>query len=104
MKIKIADSFFTRLKGLMFKKSMEDDEALVLLDTPRVHTSFMKFSIGIHYLDEKFDIIEYERLEPWKVGKKVKGARHIIETSERIRPDSDLVKEIIKELEAKYSG
>ncbi len=81
MKLKIADNFLKRFKGLMFKDGLDDDQALLFTNTSRIHTSFMKFPIAVHYLDENFHTIDYEIINPWKIGKKVEGARHVVETN-----------------------
>lgn len=80
----VANNFFKRLKGLMFKESIDENYALLFINTNRIHTSFMKFPIAVHYLDENFKTIDYEIIEPWKIGKKVEGAKHVIETSPTI--------------------
>ncbi len=79
-KILIADTFWKRFKGLM-NRNKKDDEVMLLFNCSRVHTFFMKFIICVIYLDENFHIIEHEIIAPWHIGKKVKGARHVIEIS-----------------------
>ena len=39
----VADNFFRRLKGLMFRKSINKEEALVFYHTPSIHTFYMNF-------------------------------------------------------------
>lgn len=78
---KIAGTFWTRFKGLMFKDSLAEDQGILFLNCSRVHTFFMKFDICVIYLDKEFNIIFHEVLRPGKLGSKVKGTKHLIETS-----------------------
>jgi uncharacterized protein len=82
-KLEEADSFGKRLKGLMFKKSMPENYALHLTPCRSIHTFFMKFPIDVLYLDNEKTIVGIEeKLQPGKIGKKVKGARTVIELPE----------------------
>jgi len=54
---KIASSFFSRLRGLMFKKSLNEQNALIFINAPSIHTFFMRFPIDILFLDKGMRII-----------------------------------------------
>lgn len=47
-----ATTFFTRLRGLMFRKTFGDADALYLSPCTSIHTYFMKFPIDILCLDD----------------------------------------------------
>lgn len=67
-KAKKADNFFLRLIGLMFRKNMADDEALIFYYTPSIHTFFMRMSIDVVFLGKNMQVIRIvESLRPWKV-------------------------------------
>ena len=67
-KAEVADGFFARLKGLMFRECMSRDEALVFYNSPSIHTFFMKFPIDIVFLDRDMRVIRIVRnFDPWKV-------------------------------------
>jgi len=67
-KTSISDNFFLRLKGLMFKESMSEEEALVFYHTPSIHTFFMRFPIEVVFLNKKMQVIEiYQELKPRKI-------------------------------------
>ena len=78
-KVQVADSFFTRLKGLMGKKHLEEGEGLLLLHCPAIHCFFMKITIYAVYLSEDMTVLATETLTPWKIGRHVKHARHVLE-------------------------
>ncbi|WP_435317719.1 DUF192 domain-containing protein [Haloarchaeobius sp. TZWSO28] len=66
--VEIADTMLSRAKGLMFRRSIPDDYALVFqFDEPRprdVHMVFVPFPIDVLWLvgDE---VVHKKRLRPW---------------------------------------
>ena len=48
----LADNFFSRLKGLMFKSGLKKGEGLLIKQCKQVHTFFMKFDIDVVFLDK----------------------------------------------------
>ena len=56
IKIKIADKFFSRLLGLMFKKNLESNHGLLIVPCNSIHMLFMRFSIDAVYVDKNFVI------------------------------------------------
>lgn len=78
-KIKVANSFSTRLKGLMFLKNLEDSEGLLLENCNSIHTFFMRFTIDVAYLDKNYMVIGKETIKPWKVGKILIKTKHVFE-------------------------
>lgn len=82
--LKFADTFFSRFKGLMFKKKL--DYVLVLkpahMKSKRasaIHTCFMRIAIDIVFLDENKEVFEIATLKPWKFHSPKKGASYILE-------------------------
>lgn len=57
-----------------------DHEGLLLRNCAQVHTCFMKFEICILFLNEKDEVLDHQRLQPWGVSKRVRGTKHILET------------------------
>ena len=51
--VKVADNFFSRSVGLLSKKSISDNEALVIKPCCSIHTFFMKFPIDVIFVDNK---------------------------------------------------
>ncbi len=79
MQIEIATSFIRRLRGLMFQKNIRVNYGLLFPNSNRVHSCFMLDEITVVYLDENFNVLDLEILKPWKLGKKVKNTKHILE-------------------------
>lgn len=77
----IADRFFSRLKGLMGKNTMEDDEGLLIRPCNSIHTFFMKFNLDIAFIDKNFMVLEiYRDLAPNKLSKIYKKSKFVIES------------------------
>ena len=77
--VPVARTYFSRLRGLMGKASLGEEEGLFLAECSRVHCCFMRFPIDVLYVVCDLRGIEVETLEPWQLGKRVKGARHVLE-------------------------
>lgn len=78
--IKLADSFFTRLKGLMFRKDQLVEEGLWIFPCNSIHMCFMKFSIDAVFLNKEGHIVKMvEDLKPWRFIKPIKDAYSVIE-------------------------
>ena len=66
LKILIANSFFTRLAGLMFRKELPKGTGLLLTSCNSVHMCFMCFAIDVVYIDKEYNIIKVvKNLKPW---------------------------------------
>ena len=66
LKIEIADSFFTRLAGLMFRKKLPQGMGLLLAPCNSVHMCFMRFPIDVIYIDREYHILKVVKgLKPW---------------------------------------
>lgn len=50
--VKVADSFFSRLLGLMGKKEMNDTQALLITKCNSIHTFFMRFNMDAVFVDK----------------------------------------------------
>ena len=66
IKIKIADNYFKRLIGLMFKRDIDYGLLIILKYGSGIHTCFMFFTIDVYFLDENRIVIEKVRLKPWR--------------------------------------
>ena len=66
--IKTADTFKTRLMGLMGKKRLPKENGLFLEHCGSIHCFFMKFPIDVIYMDENRKVVFIETVKPWKTG------------------------------------
>lgn len=66
LQVLIADSFFTRFAGLMFRKNLPAATGLFLAPCNSVHMCFMRFAIDVVYMDKEYNIIKVvKNLSPW---------------------------------------
>ncbi len=54
---KMADTFFTRLVGLLNRNSLKKGEALILAPSNCIHSLFMRFTIDVIFLDKTGKVI-----------------------------------------------
>jgi uncharacterized membrane protein (UPF0127 family) len=76
----IAKTFIERLIGLMGKRAIDSDYALVIRPCNQVHMMFMRFTLDVVYLDRAGVVIDIDRsLNPWSFGKRRSKAKEVIE-------------------------
>ncbi len=68
-KARIANTFWLRFKGLMFRKDMDEEEALIFYHTPSIHMFFMRFPIDVIFLDKEMCVVKVcPDLKPWRLA------------------------------------
>ncbi|MGG2025710.1 DUF192 domain-containing protein [Gottfriedia sp. S16(2024)] len=78
--IKKADTFATRLKGLMFRKKPLDQEGLWIIPCNSIHMCFMNFPIDVVFLNKNKQIVKLiNNLQPWKFVAPVTDAYSVLE-------------------------
>ena len=81
--VEFARNMFTQALGLMFRKSIPHDFALIFtLKKPKtvdVHMLCMRFPIDAIFLDNQKKIIGTASLTPWVGRKHMKGVQYLIE-------------------------
>lgn len=80
LKVVYADSFTSRLKGLMFRTKPLVNEALIIKPCNSIHMFFMFFAIDVVFINDEHRIIKtVTHLKPWRIVWPVKGATAAIE-------------------------
>ncbi len=75
-----ANTFFSRFRGLMFRKSIADDYALHITPCNQIHMLNMKFAIDVVYLNNSGEVIKIDvNIQPGKICKSVRDAGSVIE-------------------------
>jgi len=78
--IKIADSFFKRLMGLLNRDKLESDEGLLLKKCKQIHTFGMKFNIDAIFLNKEGEIVYIEfNMGAGKISKCIKNSCQVLE-------------------------
>ncbi|EEG78726.1 DUF192 domain-containing protein, partial [Dethiobacter alkaliphilus] len=76
-----ADTFFKRLRGLMFSRTFPGDiDALMLSPCNAVHTFFMRYSLDVLFLDSNMKVLHIiYGMKPGKLSPVIKDARYVVE-------------------------
>jgi uncharacterized protein len=75
----IADSFATRLRGLLGRRSLDPDEGLLIRPAGSVHMLFMRFAIDVVFLDAELRVRKVVAgLRPWRMAG-CRGAKAALE-------------------------
>ncbi len=90
-KVRAATSFFSRLRGLMFKKSLRAGEGILLVPCRAVHTCFMRFPVDVAFLSREGVVLRvFREARPWRATTVVRGAWAALELSAGTMRDSAL--------------
>ena len=78
--LRIADTFFTRFKGLMGTKELNEGEGLLIMPCNGIHMFWMTYSLDIIFLDRDYRVVYLiEGIKPWKVSPVVKKSTMVLE-------------------------
>jgi uncharacterized membrane protein (UPF0127 family) len=65
---RLADTPISRIKGLLGRRGLDDDEGM-LLGTWAIHTTFMRFPIDLVFLDRNYVVLRTVKgLKPWRAA------------------------------------
>ncbi|MFH1191188.1 MAG: DUF192 domain-containing protein [Candidatus Omnitrophota bacterium] len=83
-KVKLANTFWSRLVGLLNRSSLEKGEALVLKPSYAIHTLFMRFSIDALFLDKNSNVVGIiHAIKPFRFSPAYFGGQLTIEFPEK---------------------
>lgn len=86
-RVKWCSSYICRLKGLMFRHKLGEDEGLLLVDAAEsrwgasIHMWFVFMPLGVIWLDCQRKVVDIKVARPWRVYLPAQAARYILETS-----------------------
>lgn len=76
---RIADNPWIRLRGLLGRSGLDEDEGLLITPSNSIHMMFMRFAIDAVFLDREMVVVRLvEDLKPWRMATK-RGARAVLE-------------------------
>ena len=71
-RVKICSSFVCRLRGLMFRSSLDPDEGLLLqiphesrLDAS-IHMLFVPFALAVFWISSSLEVVDKVLAQPWR--------------------------------------
>lgn len=84
---KVADSFFSKLLGLMFKQKLDEGTGLLLSDryesriNSSIHMLFMNFDLCVVWLDKNLLVVDVKEAKKWRPAYFPRAAaQHVLET------------------------
>jgi uncharacterized membrane protein (UPF0127 family) len=78
--LSVRTTFPEKLTGYMMQSRPGLNTGILMLNTSRVHTAFMKFPLDLFYLDRSWKIAGItQNIPPFKFPPSFSGCRHIIE-------------------------
>jgi len=91
--VHIADRFFSRLKGLMFTKSLPKNSALVINPCNSIHMFFMNYSLDVVFVDKNDIVLDViVNIKPWHISKIVLSSQYVIELPAKSTLESNIKK------------
>jgi len=81
-RLRLATTWFQRLKGLQFRRTIPADAGLLLAPCNSVHTCFVFFALDIALIDAKGTVLAVHRkVRPWRAILPLRGAHSVLEVS-----------------------
>ena len=75
-----ADSFFSRMKGLLGRESLLPGEGLIITRCKSIHMLFMKFPIDVLFVSKEDCIVGFvEQIQPYQLSPHFFSAAYAIE-------------------------
>ena len=86
IQVKVCESFFSRLQGLMFTKEIKPEGGIIMDEkvhsrmNASIHMLFMNYPIAVIWLDPDLVVVDKVLAKPWALAYLPKGAaRYVIE-------------------------
>ena len=77
---RVANNFFTRLRGLVGVKELPAGDGMLIQPCNQVHCMFMSIPIDVLYLGSDGRVLAIDAaMRPWAVGRLVRGAKSVLE-------------------------
>ncbi len=89
----MADTFFSRMIGLLSRKALEKGEALVITRCQSIHMLFMRFSIDAIFVDKNNCVVGLVKaIKPFQLSRIFLKASYVIEapTGTIVQTETDL--------------
>jgi len=81
----LADTFFSRMTGLLNRSSLLPGEALIITRCQSIHMFFMRFAIDAIFMDKNDCVVGIvERIKPFRLSPIFFKASYVIEVPEGV--------------------
>ena len=79
-RIRIANTHWTRLRGLIGTRGLAADEGLWIVPCRQVHMFWMRYPIDVAFLDDELQVVGVQAdLRPWRISSAFPAARSVVE-------------------------
>lgn len=79
-RIEIAETYCTRLKGLLGKKHLDIGEGLIIRPCNNIHMLFMNISLDIVFMSRSGEVVYLIKgIKPWRISPIVRNAYEVLE-------------------------
>ena len=79
----VADTFATRLVGLLSRKALAEHEAMLIVPCKSIHTIGMRFTIDVIFLDKENKVLGMSsNVKPYRLRWAPKGTFSVLEVSD----------------------
>lgn len=79
-RVYIANSFFSKLFGLIPKKYLNKEEGLLIYNCNSIHSMWMRYCIDAIFLNSFFEVLFIlENLKPFKFSPTIVGSKFVLE-------------------------
>lgn len=77
--IRIANTYLSRLRGLLFTRPLPQGAGLLLKDCNSIHMFFMTYAIDLAFLDKNMHVVAlHKSIRPWRLAS-CRRASHVLE-------------------------
>ncbi len=78
--LEIADTFWKRFVGLMFRKALPTDFGIWIKPCKSIHTMWMRIPIDVYFLDRDDVVIGFkENVRPWRIAMAPRNTYSVLE-------------------------
>jgi uncharacterized protein len=78
--VRMANNFFSRLKGLMFSPGLPENTGLWLVPSADIHSCFMRFTFDAIFVNKQLEVLHlHPEMKPWRISKIVRGGHAVLE-------------------------
>ena len=79
--LEIADSFWKRLVGLMFRKQVSSGFGIWIKPCRSIHTMWMRMTIDVYFIDDAGMVIGVKKaVRPWQIALAPNNTQSVLET------------------------
>lgn len=101
--VKVCDTFFSRLRGLMFSRELQPDSGVMMADkveskaNASIHMFFMKYDITVLWLDKNMVVVDKALAKKWHpYYAPKKPAQYILELHESKFPEYAIGDQLVR--------